>query len=180
MKKTLFVNLFASPGSGKSTTAAAVFSKLKLKGYDCELITEFAKDLVWEERFKTLSNQLYVSGKQGKKVSTLNGKVDIAITDSPILLSAYYNSVNKRYNIENFNNLMLEEFNKYNNLNFFIRFNKSDYNPNGRMQTSEESFRISYEIKAMMDKFELKYNYVDKNEESIDYIVDYIINKLGE
>ena len=50
-KGALCVNLFGGPGIGKSTTAAGVFNLLKLHGIETELITEFAKDLVWEERY---------------------------------------------------------------------------------------------------------------------------------
>lgn len=44
----LVVNLFGVPGAWKSTGAAHVFSQLKMKGINAELITEFAKDKVWE------------------------------------------------------------------------------------------------------------------------------------
>jgi adenylate kinase family enzyme len=45
----ILVNLYGAPGSGKSTGAAYIFSKLKMAGVDAELVTEFAKDKVWEE-----------------------------------------------------------------------------------------------------------------------------------
>ena len=45
----LVVNLFGAPGAGKSTGAAYIFSKLKMSGINVELVTEFAKDKVWEE-----------------------------------------------------------------------------------------------------------------------------------
>lgn len=48
-KNTLIVNLVAGPGTGKSTTMAGVFYKLKSLGIDCEMVTEFAKELVWEK-----------------------------------------------------------------------------------------------------------------------------------
>jgi len=63
MSNTLIVNLFGGPSSGKTTMAAGLFCLLKMHGIDCELVTEFAKDLVWEERFKTLKNQQYIFGK---------------------------------------------------------------------------------------------------------------------
>lgn len=58
------VNLYGAPGSGKSTAAAYIFSKLKMQGVKCELVTEVAKDLVWDENAKALQNQAYVFGKQ--------------------------------------------------------------------------------------------------------------------
>ena len=45
----ILVNLYGAPGSGKSTGAAYIFSKLKMAGVDAELVTEFAKDKLWEE-----------------------------------------------------------------------------------------------------------------------------------
>ena len=44
----LVVNLFGAPGAGKSTGASYVFSQLKMMGVNAELVTEFAKDKVWE------------------------------------------------------------------------------------------------------------------------------------
>ena len=42
----LLVNLFGTPSAGKSTGAAYIFSQLKLKGINAELVTEFVKDKV--------------------------------------------------------------------------------------------------------------------------------------
>ena len=46
MKKTLVVNLLGAPGSGKSTIAASIFSKLKFQNLNVELVSEYAKELV--------------------------------------------------------------------------------------------------------------------------------------
>ena len=56
-KTPIVVNLFGPPGSGKSTGAAYIFSKLKMAGINAELVDEFAKAKVWEESkeaFKTV------------------------------------------------------------------------------------------------------------------------------
>ena len=58
------VNLFGAPGAGKSTGAAYVFSKLKMLGVNAELVTEYAKDKVWEESDAVFKNQAYIFGKQ--------------------------------------------------------------------------------------------------------------------
>jgi adenylate kinase family enzyme len=62
--KTLVVNLFAGPGSGKSTFCASVFAKLKILGIDSEMSLEYAKDIVWEESYQKLDHQIYIFGKQ--------------------------------------------------------------------------------------------------------------------
>ena len=86
----LVVNLFGPPGAGKSTGAAYVFSKLKLAGVNAELVTEFAKDKVWEDNKLALANQAYLFGEQYYRLTRLGGKVDVAVTDSPLLLSNFY------------------------------------------------------------------------------------------
>ena len=51
MRKTLVINLFGGPGVGKSTMCASIFSKLKILGFECEMATEYVKDIVFEESF---------------------------------------------------------------------------------------------------------------------------------
>jgi nicotinamide riboside kinase len=87
---TTYINIFAGPGAGKSTLAADLFAHMKRKQYSVELVTEFAKDLVWENRQETLAIQPYVSAKQYRNLARLRGKVDYVITDSPILKDSVY------------------------------------------------------------------------------------------
>lgn len=88
--KTLVVNFYAGPGTGKSTVAAHVFALLKWRGMNVEMALEYAKDKVWEESLAVLSNQIYVLGKQIHRVNRLVGQVDIVLTDAPLGHSLYY------------------------------------------------------------------------------------------
>ena len=92
----LVVNLFGAPGAGKSTGAAYIFSQLKMLGINAELVTEFAKDMVWCNNQEALSNQAYMFGQQLYRISRLEDKVDVVITDSPVFLSAIYNRMSYR------------------------------------------------------------------------------------
>lgn len=87
---TKYINLFGGPGVGKSTTAAAIFVEMKRRNMNVELVTEVAKDFVWEGRMKTLDIQPYVTIKQFRNLYRLKGKVDYVISDSPILLGCIY------------------------------------------------------------------------------------------
>ena len=57
---TTVINLIGAPGSGKTTIATDLFSKMKYLGYNVELVTEYAKELVWEQRHETFKNELYI------------------------------------------------------------------------------------------------------------------------
>ena len=75
----LIVNLFGVPGAGKSTGAAYIFAKLKMLGINAELITEFAKDKVWENNTEVFKNQAYLFGKQSYRISRCKDKVDVIV-----------------------------------------------------------------------------------------------------
>ena len=80
-KLPIIVNLCGAPGAGKSTGAAYIFSQLKMKGVNAELITEFAKDKTWENNTTALSNQLYVLGKQYYRIDRCKDQVEVIVTD---------------------------------------------------------------------------------------------------
>ena len=135
----MVVNLFGVPGAGKSTGAAYIFSQLKMQGVNCELVTEFAKDKVWENTEEVFKNQAYIFGKQSFKISRCYDKVDVVITDSPLPLSIFYNHEPRL--TENFNNAVMDFFNSYKNMNYLLLRTKP-YNPVGRMQTEAESDQL--------------------------------------
>ena len=65
----ILLNLFGTPSAGKSTGAAYIFSQLKIRGVNAELVTEFAKDKVYEESKEVFNNQAYIFGKQYFRIS---------------------------------------------------------------------------------------------------------------
>lgn len=157
--ETLFVNLFAGPGTGKSTTAAAVFSRIKADGVNAELIQEYAKDKVWSQDLRTLKCQPYVTSKQLYRQYRLMGQVDVAITDSPILLGAMYGGFGC---VEGWEEVLVKQFNLFNNLNVFLVRNAEahPYNPKGRNQTEEEAVAVDMEIMKFLGRHSVPYDYV--------------------
>jgi len=148
--KTLCINLFGGPGTGKSTTAAGVFNKLKTYEINCELITEYTKSKVWEESFKTLENQLYLLGKQSHRQFVCRDNVECMVTDAPLLMMNYYGKDLS----DAYHTVVEETFDEYNNLNFFLVRGDRAYNPAGRTQTEEEARAIDDEIfKLLSDRF---------------------------
>ena len=176
----LVVNLFAGSGSGKSTTAAGVFHALKRKDLNCELVTEYAKDLVWDESYKMLLDQLLIFAQQNHRLRRLEGKVDVVITDSPILLSIVYNKAYNPYGSYNkdFNDFIMDTFNRYDNMNYFLKRTKK-YNPIGRLQTEEEAKAIDIKIKSLLDFYNIGYTEIEYNDDTVDIITDDIIRRLS-
>jgi len=134
---TLVVNFFGGPGSGKSTLSAALFAELKTRGINAELVTEYAKDKVWEESLAVLDDEIYIFAKQFHRISRLLEKVDVVITDSPILLSLHY----AERESETFKQLVREEHSKMRTLNIFLLRVKR-YEPKGRIQNNEAEAKV--------------------------------------
>lgn len=172
----LVINMCGSPGAGKSTGAAYVFSKLKMAGVNAELVTEFAKDKVWEESHAVFENQLYMLAKQYFRMTRCENKVDVIVTDSPILLNLIYNKDKKRLG-EEFDKLTIRLFNSYNNMNYFINRVKP-YNPKGRFQTEEESNRLSKEIKTTFKAVGCEMTEISGDINGYDKIVDEVLQRL--
>ena len=173
----ILVNLFGSPGTGKSTGAAYIFSQLKMRGINAELVTEFAKDKVWEESKAVFNNQAYIFGKQYFRISRCADKVDVVITDSPLLLSVVYN--NDPVLGEDFNNVVRKVMNNYNCKNYFLVRTKV-YNPVGRFQTEEESDAIADDILALLNKEQVPFTISTGDVAGYDAIVDDILRILEE
>lgn len=164
VKSGIVVNFYGGPGTGKSTMAARVFSELKTNNVNCELVTEYAKKKVWEDSLRTLQNQIYVFGKQQFSMWTCAKHVDVIVTDSPLLLSNIYGGD------ELLNKLVIQEFNKYYNINIFLNRVK-EYNPKGRTQTEDEAKQIDDKIMKMLIDDKQTYSVFDGHVNSVDDIV---------
>lgn len=173
--KTLVVNLFGTPVAGKSTGAAYIFSELKMRGINAELVTGFAKDKVWENNDEVFKNQAYIFGKQSYKMSRCRDKVDVIITDSPLPLSIFYN--HDEVLGEDFNRTVMNVFNSYNNINFLLLRTKP-YNPNGRMQTEAESDTLKVPMVNLLNEREVPYTEVNGDIGGYEQIINNIVYEL--
>lgn len=175
MTNPIVVNLFASPGSGKSTTASGVFYELKTRGVNAELAGEYAKDLTWSKRFHTLQDQIYVFGKQHHRVFRLKDDCDVIIMDSPILLGLAYSWDYPQC----FRDTVNWAFNQYDNINFVIQRVKP-YSQKGRNQTEAESKKKHEEILNILSIFDVSYELVAGNEAGKDHIVSRVLEKIKQ
>lgn len=188
-KRPIVVNLIAAPGTGKSTIAAGIFEKLKWNNVNAELVTEFAKDKVWEENpapFKD-GGQLYLLGKQFYRMHRCRENVDVIVTDSPLCLASYYlrqiHDPHVITDVKSFDNIVKNLIDSFDNMNFFLN-RKKKYNPKGRFQTEEESDKIALELwDFFTDNKDCNYTVsmekLDGTTETRDLIVEKVLKKLG-
>jgi ABC-type oligopeptide transport system ATPase subunit len=138
------VNIFGGPGTGKSTTAAGLFYLMKISGYNVELVTEYAKDMTWEDRHNILGDQLYILAKQNRRLERLRDKVDWVITDSPVIMGVNY-APEDYY--DNFVPMAFDLWNSYDNINFYLVNNGNmPFQKIGRNQTKEEAKLVDKKI----------------------------------
>ena len=144
----LVVNVFGGPGVGKSTVAAGLFYRLKQDRRLAELVTEYAKDLTWENRDMALQNQPSLLGEQHARLWRLRDKVDLVVTDSPLLLSVFYNQGRWAY----LPALAEELHRSFDSINYFLlRDEKRKYDPRGRNQaTVEEAAKIDVALREIL------------------------------
>jgi hypothetical protein len=167
---TQVINLFAGAGAGKSTTAAGLFFELKTRDIRCELVTEYAKDMTYEKRNNILSDQLYILAKQNRRISRLIGIVDYVITDSPLIIGLAYTP--KGY-YDTFYPLVLEVFNFYDNLNFFIERTKK-YQSYGRNQTEEEAVNFDAKIGDLIVRNNISHTVIAGDKTAPKEIMNYL------
>ena len=170
------IMIVGGPGAGKSTTAAGLFYTLKTEGINCEYVTEQAKNFTWEERQVTLSCQPYVFGKQMRDLWRLRNKVDVAICDSPLLLSLMYTDDSWP---ASFKTYVRDQFDTFDNLNFFLERGERPYNPIGRNQKLKQSQDIDRKILGMLLDSQVDHAIIRTSDgERIDKIKSLLLKKM--
>lgn len=164
MKDTRIINLFGGPGSGKSTVTSGLFYEFKKRNISCDNPYEFPKQVAWEENSSQINDQLYIFANQHRGIVRSYGKVDFIILDSPILLSlAYKNGYDVGYPAsiygDIFDQVVVDIFNQYNNINFLLNRQGGEFQTDGRFQDETQSSFFHNKIKNILS--ENKVNYID-------------------
>lgn len=144
--KTLTViNFFGGPGTGKSTTAAELFSQMKKAGMKVELIHEAAKDYVWEQWNHIFREQDYIFAHQHRMIRRLVGHdIDYVILDSSMLLGLFYMAEDFP---PSFRTFLRDVYDSYTNVNFYlIRSDELEYVEAGRNQKAEDAVKLDKQI----------------------------------
>ena len=178
MKNTIIINVLGGPGVGKTTIASDLFVRFKRKELDVEIVSEFAKELVWEKRNEAFDDRLYMHAEQNHRLMMMNGNLDYIITDSPLILTSVYNHFyledkhTKEYN-KMIDDVTLQTFNSYNNITFLIE-REIGYDTNGRRESLAEAKAIDERIIKYLEDNNIKYIKIKDRENAVDEIIKYL------
>jgi hypothetical protein len=146
---TTIVNFWGGPGSGKSIAAAQAYIDLSKLGYGVELIREYIKDWVWEDRKRFALDQTYIMGKQMRREQVCLGQVDYIVTDSPVWLSAFYDGYYCDHGdviknvVKEYYKTVIDDGHEV--VDFFMK-RSGTYNPKGRYETEEDARKIDFAL----------------------------------
>lgn len=165
--------LFGGPGCGKSTISAYIFSQLKIKGYNIELVREYIKDWSYLKRIPTQFEQLYIFAKQLQSEDLLlRNSVDLIITDSPIFLSYIYSQKYSCPFQEQILSMIKIYEEAYPSLNIFLDRENLDYHTIGRYETLTEAIKIDKDIKELLHNNNI--NFKSINSTDLKQIMEFI------
>jgi nicotinamide riboside kinase len=162
------VCLWGGPGSGKSTSAALVFARLKVAGLNVELVSEYVKAWAYENRKIDLFDQVYIFAKQQRlEDRVLRTPIQAIVTDSPLLMQCVYA---KRYNAPCWQELVKigKVFDSvYPSVNLLLRRVHGEYQQLGRYQDFDEAKKIDAEIKTYLEEIDVPYTEIDNDSDAI-------------
>ncbi len=175
------INLFGGPGSGKSTIAAGLFYNMKLQHQSVDLVTEYAKELVWEGRLADmLDKQEDIFVEQQSRIRRLRNNVDYAIVDSPLLLSYIYPKMNELQRgvdkwpaLTEFLNFVSAVNDTYDNINIFLERPES-FEANGRDHSLQEAQTIDNVIQDTLRELNQPFTYFTTNRSTVIAILTHL------
>jgi len=152
-KQPIVINLVGGPGIGKSQLAHDLTALLKKEQINCEYIPEYAKTKAWEKNMVALKNQIYIFAKQQHHMYTVGNQVDVMICDTSMLFSIIYGELTPSAPLYK---LIIEEFNKYNNLTFLVE-REFEYDPVGRYQDEEAAILVDNQVENLLNDNNIYY-----------------------
>ena len=162
----IVINFIAGPGSGKTTLTAGVFTRLKLMGVNCEVAWEYPKEHAWQGDLWELPEQpIYFLAKQLRRLARLEGKVDVALTDGPLLLASAF----AMDECQPFHDLVLNKISRFENHNYFVVRHKP-YLQAGRVETEDEAHVIDQLVRQLLEIYGMPYADVPGNADGVEEV----------
>jgi hypothetical protein len=151
---TKVISFCAGPSAGKTTNALGLAAYLKELRKDVLYVPEFAMQAVVQGRKQTLDDQLYVFAKQANKLYDAKDQFEFIVTDCPIFMMLHYlesgqskfTGRNEKYWKLTLADLIMQTFEMYDNLVYFIDRGDREFRQVGRLQNEQESKEIDKHI----------------------------------
>ena len=175
MTDTLVINLIGGPCSGKSTVAAELFARLKKMSIKTELVSEYIKDRIYEENKTMPNNQIAIFGMEHYNISNKLGKVEVIVHDGSFINNILY----KKEDNQEFDNLIVSEYHKFNNLDFFIKRGNIEFEDYGRIHNYEQSLELDEKIKQLYNNCGADFIEVESRD-AVDKIIPIVLKKLNK
>ena len=153
------INLFAPPGTGKTTTGQMLSGLLSLSDHKVEYVPEFAKFATLARNQSALSDQIYMFAKQENRLKVLaESGLDFVIMDGPLPIALLF--APPRY-YRHYEPLVIEVFNSYENINFYL--NKAPghrYKNHGRNENEAQANALGKILRELLSKHQVGYTEV--------------------
>ncbi len=151
------INLFAAPGTGKTTTGQILSGLLSIADYRVEYIPEFAKFATFSNHQAALSDQIYMFAKQENRLHVLRqAELDYVVMDGPLPIALLFQPPDYYRHYEP---LVMEVFGSHENVNFLLHRDRSQqYKQHGRWQNEEESARLHQRLVDILGRHDVPYS----------------------
>lgn len=164
----ILVNLWGGPGSGKTTLAYYLTYRFKVDGFLAEFVGETAREShIYNSAFgavppQLLDNQVLVAAQQYERILRLKRHgVEIAISDSPLLMSLMYcrNEKHRHW----LDPLLGELDREFNTLTVFVNRSLGYYKPESRVQkTEQEAIEFDIRARALCERIDCEAHWHDE------------------
>lgn len=153
---TLHINLWGTPGVGKSAVAAMLYAKLKEAGFVAALVQDYANELALQGKLAwTNSNgeiqeydQFLISSEQYRRQSEMDGLLEVVITDSPPLQQTIFAP---DHYTESLRHILNQLTVGWTNVDVFLVGEvRQDYSSMGRIKNVRESMDTHNEIEEIL------------------------------
>lgn len=197
---TIVINLLAGSGAGKTTARMLTSGAMKSvdeqsfrnvnapRKFRVQEVSEFVK--AWADlkmrctscgdqtpRVPSGYDQAYIFGCQSQQESTLYHNYDYLVTDSPMLLSGYYEQhhLGKEVLLPGILNFIkMAEQNGITYLNFMLKRNK-EFDPQGRFETAEQAAEVDVLLQQWMTRLNIPFISCDVPDiERPQFIIDFL------
>ncbi|MBQ9619668.1 MAG: PriCT-2 domain-containing protein, partial [Neisseriaceae bacterium] len=168
----LLINVYGSPATGKSYTAEHLAAALRDAGIACELVTEYATELIHQGRTDELKDQVFVTGEQLRREQAALNHANIVITDSPTALGIIYAPEHQKAALHD----IAAQSDKIPHINILLRHDYESlatFSMNGRIHDKEQSLAIQEQlIELLKGKERIHHQRATPFEE--------VLNRIGE